>query len=199
MKSSMKETIGGTFEGMDAKVFYLILGVGLLAVFLLDYFLLMAPQLKTLSKINPEIKILGEDIGKARNNIQRLAQYQSQVTKLTADIALENKKVELRDEVPLILEHISRVAGEYKVKINQIMPNVIDSEIVLENDERIYYDLPIDIEARAGYHDLGRFVNAIEQGSIFLKVGELTIAGIEGRKDLSIKVTFDALVYDEIK
>lgn len=199
MKSNMRESIGGAFDGMDAKVFYLILGVGLLAVFLLDYFLLMSPQLKTLSKINPEIKILAEDITKARNSMQRLGQYQNQVSKLTTDIARENKKVELRDEVPLILEHISRIASEHKVQINQIMPNVIDSEIVLENEERIYYDMPIDIEAKAAYHDLGRFVNAIEKGSIFLKVGELTIAGIEGRKDLSIKITFDALVYDEIR
>lgn len=186
-------------EGMDAKVFYIILGVGLLLVFLLDYFLLMSPQLKTLAKINPEIKIIREDINKARDNIQRLAQYEGQVQKYRADIDRENTKVEPRDDVPLILEHISRVASEYKVKINQIMPNVIDSEIVLENDERVYYDLPIEIEAKAAYHDLGRFVNAIEQGSIYLQVGELTIAGIEGRKDLSVKVTFDALVYDEIQ
>ncbi len=198
MRSNVKESLGSKLEHMDAKVFYIILAVGLLVLFLLDYFVLMAPQLKTLSKINPEIKILREDISRARDNIQRLGNYESQVRKYEADIAVENKKVELRDEVPLILEHISRIAGENKVTINQIMPNVIDSEIVLENDERVYYDLPIDIEARAAYHDLGRFVNAIEQGSIFLKVGELTIAGVEGRKDLSIRITFDALVYDEI-
>ncbi|MBZ0165567.1 MAG: type 4a pilus biogenesis protein PilO, partial [Candidatus Omnitrophica bacterium] len=180
------------------KTLYYVFGVVLLTVFLLDYFLLMAPQLNTLAKINPEIKILREDIDKARNDIARIGQYQSQVKKFQEDINQENKKVELRDEVPLILEHISRVADQNKVILNQIMPNVIDSQIVLENDERIYYDLPIDIEARASYHDLGRFINAIEQGPIFLKVGEMTMASIENRKQLSIKVTFDALVYDEI-
>ena len=199
MASNVKESLGSKLEAMDARMFYIILGVGLLLVFLLDYFLLMSPQLKTLAKINPEIKIIQEDITKARNNMQRLSQYEGQVRKYTADIERENVKVEPRDDVPLILEHISRIASEHKVKINQIMPNVIDSEIVLENDERVYYDLPIDLEAKATYHDLGRFVNAIEQGSIFLKVGELTIASIEGRKTLSVKVTFDALVYDEIQ
>lgn len=198
MKSNFKDSLSSKFQGMDDKTLYYVFGVVLLTVFLLDYFLLMRPQLNTLAKINPEIKILREDIGKARNDIARIGQYQSQVKKFQADINQENKKVELRDEVPLILEHISRIADQNKVTINQIMPNVIDSEIVLENDERIYYDLPIDIEARASYHDLGRFVNAIEQGPIFLKVGEMTMASIENRKQLSIKLTFDALVYDEI-
>lgn len=199
MKSNLKESIRSKMDGMDAKMFYVILGVALLAVFLLDYFLLMSPQLNTLTKINPEIKQLQEDITKAKNNSQRLPQYEGQVVQLEADIKQENTKVELRDEVPLILEHISRIASENKVKINQIMPNVIDSEIVLENDERIYYDLPIDIEAKAAYHNVGRFVNAIEKGPIFLSVGELTVAAIEGRKQLSVKITFDALVYDEIE
>ena len=198
MKNNLKDSLGSKFEGMDDKALYIIFGVVLLAVFLLDYFFLMRPQLNTLTKINPEIKILQEDITKARNDITRVGQYQDQVQQYKSKIDVENTKVELRDEVPLILEHISRIADDHKVKINQIMPNVIDSEIVLENDERIYYDLPIDLEARASFHDLGRFVNAIEQGPIFLKVGELTIAGIENRKQLSIKVTFDALVFDEI-
>jgi len=197
MKNDLKEKFNEKFEKMDDKTLYYIFGGILLLVFLLDYFVLMRPQLATLTKINPELKILSTDIEKAKVEITKLDQYKKEVVRMEDAIKKENEKVEPREEVPLILEHVSRLANTNGVKINQIMPNVIDSEIVLENNERVYYLLPIEIEAKAGYHNLGRFINTIEQGEIFLKVKKLTIAAVANTKEHSIKLTLDAIVYEK--
>lgn len=197
MKNDLKDKISEKFEKMDDKTLYYIFGGVLLLVFLLDYFVLMRPQLATLTKINPELKILAGDIEKAKTEITKLDQYKKEVSRLEDAIKKENEKVEPREEVPLILEHISRLANTNGVKITQIMPNVIDSEIVLENNDRVYYSLPIDIEAKAGYHNFGRFIDTIEQGEIFLQVKKLTIASTANTKDHSIKLTLDAIVYEK--
>ncbi|MGE0269003.1 MAG: type 4a pilus biogenesis protein PilO [Candidatus Omnitrophota bacterium] len=197
MKNDLKEKFNEKFEKLDDKTLYYIFGGVLLLVFLLDYFVLMRPQLATLTKINPELKILAVDIDKAKGEIMKLDQYQKEVARLEGVIKKENEKVEPREEVPLILEHVSRLANDNGVKINQIMPNVIDSEIVLENNDRVYYALPIEIEARAGYHNLGRFIDVIERGEIFLKVTKLTIASSTNTKEHSIKLTLGAIVYEK--
>ncbi|MBP9854561.1 MAG: type 4a pilus biogenesis protein PilO [Candidatus Omnitrophica bacterium] len=197
MKNNVKEQFKEKFEKMDEKTIYIIFAAVLFSVFLLDYFVLMRPQLAALTKINPEIKILSDDIAKAKIDITKLDQYQKNVVELEEGIQKENKKVEPKEDVPLILEHISRLANKNGVKINQIMPNAVDSEIVLENNERVYYSLPIEVEAKAGYHNFGRFINAIENGDKFLRVKKLTMASMAGAKDHSVKLTLEAIVYEK--
>ncbi len=194
----VKEKISSTVEKLDDKTIYYILGGILLVVFLLDYFVLMRPQLATLTKINPEIKKLSDDISRAKTDIQRLPQYKKQMAGLEAKIADENGKMELREEVPLILEHLSQIALKHDVKINQIMPNNIDSEIILENEDRVYYSMPIEIEARAGYHNFGKFIDAVEKGGIFLKVKTMMVASSGDKREHVIKLTLESIVYEEL-
>lgn len=198
MAGKINEKISDAVENMDDKTIYYILGGILLVIFLLDYFVLMRPQLATLTKITPEIKILSEDISKAKTDMQRLPQYKKQVAELEQKILAENLKMEAKEEVPLILEHLSEIALANDIKISQIMPNEIDSEIILENNERVYFALPIEIEARAGYHNFGKFINEIEKGEVALRVKTLSVASTNDKRQHSIKLTLESIVYEEL-
>lgn len=184
-------------DNIDEKTRYYIFGGILLFFFLLDYFLLMGPQLGALSKINPEIKILKEDISKAKTNIKMTSQYENQVDDLKRKVAIMNLRVKSREEVPMILENISVLANTNGVKIDNIMPSTADQEILLENDERIYYSLPITLEASSGYHDFGRFINNIETGDIFLKINTFTISSGKDSKRHNINLILGAVVFEE--
>ena len=72
MNIKIPEQISSVFSKVEGKNrYYVFVGI-LFVVFLLDYFLLMSPQLSSLKKINPEIRTLSENIKKAKADIDKL-------------------------------------------------------------------------------------------------------------------------------
>ena len=194
----IREKISSIFEKIDGNNRYYVLGGFMALVFLLDYFVLMSPQLAALGKINPEIRAVSDSIRRAKVDLKKLDSYQSDLENLSEKFEEANLKVKSRDEVPIILEHIANVASETGVKIDQIMPDSFGQELLTENSQRRYYDLPIYIEARSGYHSLGRFLNKLNQNDISLRIGAFTIVATNDTRYHLVKLTFKATVYEEI-
>ncbi|MCK5015391.1 MAG: type 4a pilus biogenesis protein PilO, partial [Candidatus Omnitrophica bacterium] len=175
MNIKIPEKISSVFSKVDGKNRYFVFVGILFAVFLLDYFLLMRPQLSALKKISPEIKSVSDNIKKAKEDIKKLKIYRADLQKVSEKFAAANLKVKSRNEVSFILEYIAYVASEAGVKIDQIMPDTLSQELLTENDQRKYYDLPIYMEARSSYHNFGHFLNKIEQNDISLRIGTFSI------------------------
>ena len=177
--------------------YYIFIGI-LVFVFLMDYFLLMSRQLSALRKINPEISLLSEDIKKVKNDMKKLDTYRADLEEISKKFEEANLKVKSRDEVSVILEYIANTASETGVKIDQIMPDTLDQELLTENNQRKYFDLPIYMEARSDYHSFGRFFNKFEQNDISLRIGSYTIVVTNDTRSHSIKLTFRATVYEDV-
>lgn len=175
---------------------YFLIGA-LLFIFLLDYFILMRPQLVTLTKINPEIKLLSRDIEKAQEDIGKLAFYQAEVKGLESQLAQTSQKVKSKEEVSLILEQISRLANQNNIRIDQIMPFMEEQKVLLEDTKRTYYALPIFVQAKSGYHDLGRFLNQLEKNDLFLYVTSFSIITGEDARTHALKMDLQAIVFEE--
>jgi len=186
-----------TVENLDEKSLYGIFAGILVFVFLVYYFLFLGPQLASLSKITPEIKLKAEEIRSAKNDIKRVNDYKKQLEELQAKLAEVNVKVKSKYEFPVILENISKVALASGVKIDQIMPNPHDQELLLENKETKYFSFPILVEARSSYHNFGRFLNRIEKEDMILNVGTFTISSSNNSKNHTIKMTLKAIVFED--
>lgn len=193
----MKIKISELISKIDEKNRHYFLIGALLFVFFLDYFILMRPQLVTLTKINPEIKMLSRDIEKAREDIQKLSFYQSEVKRLESLLAETSQKVKSKEEVSIILEQISRMANQNNVKIDQFMPFVEDQKVLLDDNKRSYYALPILVQGRSGYHDLGRFLNQLEKSNLFLYVTSFSIIAGEDARAHALKMNLQAIVFEE--
>ena len=87
---TLQNKISSYIESVDEKVIYYILGGILFSVFLLDYFVLMRPQIASLSKISPEIRLLSDDINKAKDDILQNAFFGIQLPK---NLIPKDKKV----------------------------------------------------------------------------------------------------------
>ncbi len=186
-------------SNMDAKTrYYIFIGV-LLMVFLLDYFIIMKPQLDALVRINPKIELKVKDIDSVKKNRGKIGQYKVDVEKLKKELAVISLKVKTKEEVPIILERVSRLANKNGIKIERIMPNEQGKKTLLEESGRRYYSLPIIIVAKCEYHDFGHFLNMIEKDEIALKTGTFTISKEEGVKQQAVKLTINAIMYEEVK
>lgn len=184
-------------QQLDEKRWYYLLGVVFISIFIFDYSFLMGPQIKTLTKINPEIKILSEDIKKTGDDLLRIMEYRDQVKQLNRQVMELKQKVSMKAELPMIMEKISRLASNRGVKIDQIMPHSQQQELILENNDVKYFNFPIIIEASTHFHDFGRFINELENGDIFFTVGEMTIAGNPGTKTNAVRLVLKTIVYEE--
>ena len=78
----LPDKISSWIESADDKQkIYIFWGIVFL-VFVLDYFLVMGPQIRTLTKINPEIKLLAEQLEKTNNDFKRVGQYREEIQRL---------------------------------------------------------------------------------------------------------------------
>ena len=163
-------------DRINEKNRYYILAAVLFGVFLMDYFLVMMPQVRTFIALNPKIQALSKDIKQAQDDIAHKPQYEAQAALLREKMQAVGSSILRKDEIPRILDNIALIAGKNKIKITQIMPLKEAQEVVLVTDNTKYYALPISVNARGSYHDLGRFINRVEQDAIFMTVSELDIA-----------------------
>ncbi|OGX26849.1 MAG: hypothetical protein A2787_06625 [Omnitrophica WOR_2 bacterium RIFCSPHIGHO2_01_FULL_48_9] len=174
-----------------------ILGGILFAIFFVYYFVIMQPQLMTLRSLSPEITILSQDLKKAKDDIEKLHVYQSQVNQLQQKISLLGERIKSKEEVPVILERISNLANQYHIRVDQITPMLDTQELLMKGKEGNYFSLPIMIEARSNYHDFGRFLNDIESDSISLTVEKFSIlANAQDTLKHEIKLTVNAVVLE---
>jgi len=195
--SDQSDKVVAKLQDMDPKNWYYVFAAIIFVIFVADYFLLMKPQLGTLSKMNPEIKKLSDNLRTTKTDIARITQYKDQVQELKHQVDQLRLRVRTKQEVPFIIEKISRMAHKNDFKVDQIMPNTLQESVLLEHSERTYYDLPILIEARSTYHDFGRFINALESDDTFFKVDEFTVAAMSGSRLNTVKMTLKTIVYDE--
>ncbi|HQP10441.1 MAG TPA: type 4a pilus biogenesis protein PilO [Candidatus Omnitrophota bacterium] len=199
MTIKIPEKISSIFAKVEGNNRYYAF-VGVLFVFLLlDYFFLMGPQLGALRKIRPEIKVLSDNIKKAKEDIKKLNTYKADLENASKKFAEANLKIKSKEEISVVLEYIANVANETGVKIDQITPDMLGQELLTENNQRKYFDLPIYMEARSGYHDFGRFLNKIEQNDISLRVGTFAVVVTNDTRLHSIKMTFKATIFEDAK
>ena len=186
-------------EKIDDKNIHYVLGGAIVVILVLDIFLLMWPQMQAINKINPKIKTLSEDLKAARDNIQKSSFYTKENEKFKTKFEGISARIKSKEEAPLILERISRLANKNGVKIDQMTPNLQNQKQLLKEKERIYFALPIEIEAKSEYHSFGRFLNQIEANDLILIVDKFTVASVTESKQHQIKLTLNAVVFDQKK
>lgn len=182
---------------LDPKYHYYLLGGVLLLVFLADYFLLLRPLLGSLNKLSSQTAELRHNIEDAKTDIARIGQNRDQLEKIRNQVNEVKVKIRSAQEVPLILEDISRIASENGVKIDQLMP-LKDQKVLLAKQKDVeYYALPIMVQARSPYHELGRWLAQLESEKVFYGIGNLSI--MTNPKDTmrhQVQITLKAAIFE---
>ena len=192
------EKIFDVFSRVMEKNRYLVVGIILLFIFLLDYFLIMKPQLGLLNSVNPKLTILEQDIKELRENIPKINLYQKEINQLKEQFQKTGYRIPYKEEMSLILEGISRLANQNKIKIAQMMPVKGAQELLLKNNEGKYYSFSIFVDVEGSYHDIGRFVNKIEKDDIFKSISALSItANPKDAVHHSVKMTIKAIILEK--
>jgi len=185
-------------EKIDPKYHRYLFGGVLLVVAVVNYCIFIGPSFSELSKISPIISEKSQQLKLEQIEIKKKAYYNDEIAAYKEKIQGLHHKVKTRDDMPMILENISRVAGKHDLKIDGIMPNIENQEELLENNNVVYFSLPIVMEAHCSYHNFGEFLNEIETDYSYLSVGKIDISKLNNTRLNKVKLTLNATVYENI-
>ena len=122
----------------DKNRYYIFVGI-LVFVFLLDYFLLMSPQLSALKKINPEIKTVSDNIKRAQADIDKLNTYRADLENVSQKFAEAiTRTMQLaRQQDPI---KISNTVSEFSwSRVARLLLNVYSDTILITQDNSTDY------------------------------------------------------------
>ena len=135
---------------------------------------------------------LGIQVREARDRVKALELatanedlLRQQHQQLNETVASLRKLLPPEEQVPAIIELLSNLAGQSSVKIQTIVP----LRQSVSGDSRnagmgdvgvhplVYKEVPIEIDAIAGFHQLGTFLSAVESGERPMRLSSLRISG----------------------
>ena len=83
------------------------------------------------------------------------------------------KTLPAEQEIPSLLETLSRMAKSSNIKISALTP--VSGSGKGGETTHTYREIPILISAKSGYHELGQFLSAMENSDRFMKVVDIDI------------------------
>lgn len=153
-------------QGLDNKKVALIM-LSCLIIIYIDFAILFKLQLKGIKTVSPKVAKLKTDIHQLSKGLANLKIKQVEIKKGQPRV----KKIVLEREIPSLLERISVMANKNNVRIIKILPS---------KDTKSTSYILIGLDLTCDYHNLGSFLNDLENSQDFIAVEEIKI-----RSDMS--------------
>lgn len=148
----------------------------LVFILYIDFSFILKAQFKMLKVINPKIAQLKKDIKKLNSDLASLKDI-GKTKEETQEAAIKIVDTIIKvEKVPKILEDIAKIANKWEVKIMQIRP-LKPSLVKPEPSTPIakFFPLLITLDITGTYHNIGKFINELENAPVFIAVEELLI------------------------
>lgn len=160
------------FNERSAREKKMLFIMGLAFFIVADYWMIAAPVLFVSQKTMPGLSASKQELKELRDDLENRVL----IDKNWSNIKQKNQTLEQAlisaDEMPALLENLSKQAREAGLRIISLKPG----ERSLAKDNDISVCIPIEIHALAGTHELGFFVEKLENGKTFFRVQDLRIA-----------------------
>lgn len=135
--------------------------------------LFLRPKIIELFHLLPEISRLNTKILKVEKEWLNLNTLKEKITQLDRKLDYYEKSLPSEKDIPAVLEYLSNSAKGLDVKIIEIKP--IEQSETGTNENLIYYCVPILLKAECGYHQLGRFINKLENADRFMRISDIRV------------------------
>ncbi len=140
-------------------------------VFALDYLVLVNPIVHLFGQTLPKLEAFGNELDSLRADQKNKDLIARDWEDTKARLAAKEGSFVAPNELPALLEDLSRLAGGSGVKILNLKP----SPETEEKSKGRYALVPIQISGLAATHDFGNFLAQLEGGPRFFRVTNVTI------------------------
>ena len=176
---------------LAAAVFFVLIGAYL--------FTFARPKIVELMTLFKDMRVMKNDISRVKDALAREGMLKKRVANMQEQVTLYEKKLPTEHEVPMLLEELSQMAKETYVKILGISPVYVKVGSA-DDKPKPYKEIPISIHALSGYHQLGAFINKLENAGRFMKVSDIEIRASNKNKrahDVELVISTYVLLKEE--
>jgi type IV pilus assembly protein PilO len=133
------------------------------------------PQIGRLTDVLSRMgKAMGQ-LKSAEYDISRIGELQNNIDANRSKVELYEKRLPAEQEIPALLESLSKMAKASNITIAGITPVPVSQKDQKGRKNVIYQEFPILISAKCGYHELGRFLANMENADRFMKVVDIDV------------------------
>ena len=161
---------------MDKKV-WIFAGIVTLLVLTGYMKFFLGPALQKNGRLGSEIKDLRQRLKSTKASLARLPQMEKEIAQLHQKSETLKVRFPSKAELPELLEHLSGIAESSDVKIVEILPaSMMPAPSKTEKvGQGAYEELPIAFTAKSGYHELGSFINRLENSERIFTVKDIEV------------------------
>ena len=145
-----------------------------LAVIFLDISYLLKMQLAGLRKAGPKVSKLKNDLSNLNIGLQSMESLKNKEKAEKQTNAASLKKIISEGKITALLQDISETAKKNGIRISQIKHAADPGGAKQIGTEKLLSYL-ISLDFICDYHTLGKFLNELENGQIFVSVQDLRI------------------------
>jgi len=135
--------------------------------------LVLKPQLLRVFTAFSKMSRISSDLKNSESAIAKIPGYRTNIVAYREKVEYYEKMLPAEQEIPALLENLSKMAKDSAVKILAITPIMPQEDDMAGN--QIYQEIPILINARSGYHELGSFLSKLENADRFMMVADISI------------------------
>lgn len=157
--------------GESKKKVLLIYVAALLAITIAYGYLLLRPSVSRLTDLIPKLRSRRAEIQAVRTDLPLEDKLKEKNRLAAKRLKAYESRLSREKEIPALLENLSKLARDSRVKILGITP----LQKVPASKGRIYQEVPISINAQSGYHELGNFINKLENDERFMQISNLSV------------------------
>lgn len=162
----------------------IIIFLSLAVVLIVELIVLLPWGIKRAVTLQKKITLLGQKITITQADWPRLDEYLETKNKLELEIEKSQLKFILSEEASKALSFISAASKEFGVEIKSFVPESLISYSA-EGNQNLFY-LPIDIKAKAKFHNLALFLEHLQNSHYFFDVKKLKIVSKQPYNSLEI-------------
>lgn len=137
---------------------------------------ILKSQLTGLKSADPKIARLKNDLLNLNRALEDMRVVKDKQGLATKKVSARSSKLLSEGQVSGLLQNISSEANKFDIQISQIRPSreTPNAKNPIAGDK--FIPILINLDLICNYHNLGKFINALEHMQVFLSVQEMNIS-----------------------
>lgn len=135
---------------------------------------ILKAQIAGLKSLDPKISRLEKDLKNLNRDLENMRVAKGKPALEARKSASRSSKIITESQVSGLLQDISSEANKFDVRIIQIRPSRETGKPLIAGDK--FTPTLINLDLICDYHNLGKFINSLENSPVFMGVAELKIS-----------------------
>ncbi|MFH1868543.1 MAG: type 4a pilus biogenesis protein PilO [Candidatus Omnitrophota bacterium] len=162
-------------QGLNDKQKIIALVIFAVCLLYADMQLFIGPTMRAMKTTGPKVKELKQKYVFAKNSAVNIPKYKQQIEQFNDKLSLHKMRFSTNQEISTLLKELSTTARNTGVKIVAVKPHTPVVNTKDAGSQEAYKRFPISIRAVCGYHQLGVFLNNLENAETFMRVTDIRI------------------------